>query len=149
MVNRTVKILYPFGRYRHIHFAGHAFPYAFIQNVERHLNDRGITLRPIAARPIVRGAVHSECLAGLGDGQPADGDHIDHGLAAFSSTLSASSRLTVLFSCSSSLSRVTSEASSPPYVACHLSQLAELMPYFRQNSIKYYRISPQRPRACC
>ena len=84
IVNRTVKIFYPFGRERRIHFACEAFfPYAFIQNVERHLNDRGITLRPIAARPIVRGAVHSECLAGLGDGQPADGDHIDHGLAAF------------------------------------------------------------------
>ena len=55
--------------------------------------------------------------------------------AAFSRDRSAYIRLSRLFSCSSSFSRFTSDAANPPYLAFHLSYVAELMPYCRQISL--------------
>ena len=53
----------------------------------------------------------------------------------FSMERSVDIRLSRLYSCSSFLLRVTSEVSSPPYVAFPLSYVAALRPYCRQLSV--------------
>lgn len=55
--------------------------------------------------------------------------------AAFAQESSAYSRFNRLCSYANSLSRFTSEASSPPSVACHLESVAELIPSCRQISL--------------
>src|SRR5690606_22352127 len=96
----------------------------------------GIAHRPVQRRPVPRRPRQPHALTGPAQGPCVHLDQVPHGfalllrpysffairsfIAALSSAISAYMRLSLAFSTSSSLTRLRSDASMPPYLAFHL-----------------------------